>query len=135
MLCWLILTFQLFLRNQVGESSKQGIQAAWSTPIYHVMWWISHFRGIYRALRASQGSSFWYYLKAFGHYVMSQGAPCWLLLVFYICPCILFVIVITTFIVNIIFLIFIRIFIKTSVLFLCGKWTVWFCFFQFLHLF
>ena len=44
LLFWLILLVQLFLRNQVGESSKQGIQAAWSTPIHHVKWWISRFR-------------------------------------------------------------------------------------------
>ena len=35
-LCLLILPLWVFLRNQVGESSKQGIQAAWSTPIHHV---------------------------------------------------------------------------------------------------
>ena len=35
-LCLLILPFIVFLRKQVGESSKQGIQAAWSTPIPHV---------------------------------------------------------------------------------------------------
>ena len=35
-LCLLILPLRVFLRNQAGESSKQGIQAAWSTPIPHV---------------------------------------------------------------------------------------------------
>ena len=35
-LCLLILPLWMFLRNQVGESSKQGIQTAWSTPIHHV---------------------------------------------------------------------------------------------------
>ena len=54
LLFWLILPVQLFLRNQVGESSKSGIQAAWSTPIHHATWWISRFRGIYRALTASE---------------------------------------------------------------------------------
>ena len=34
-------------------------------------------------------SSFWYYLKAFRHYVMLPGAPCLLLWTFYICLCIL----------------------------------------------
>ena len=63
MLCWLVLPLQLFLRNQVGESSKQGIQAAWSTPIHHVKWWISHFRGIYRALAASEVGLFLILLK------------------------------------------------------------------------
>ena len=37
-LCLLILPLRVFLRNQAGESSKQGIQAAWSTPIPHVKW-------------------------------------------------------------------------------------------------
>ena len=54
LLFWWILPVQLFLRNQVGESSKSGIQAAWSTPIHHATWWISRFRGIYRALTASE---------------------------------------------------------------------------------
>ena len=35
-LCLLILLLWVFLRNQMGESSKQGIQVAWYTPIYHV---------------------------------------------------------------------------------------------------
>ena len=35
-LCLLILSLWVFLRNQVEESSKQGIQVAWSTPIHHV---------------------------------------------------------------------------------------------------
>ena len=60
---------------------------------------------------------------------------------FYICLCILLllmaiiVIITITFIVNIILIIFIitRIFMKSSLLFLWGKLTVWFCFFQFLH--
>ena len=60
LLFWLILPVQLFLRNQVGESSKQGIQAAWSTPIHHVKWWISRFRGIYKepCLAASEAGLF-----------------------------------------------------------------------------
>ena len=48
------LTLTVFLRNQVGETFKQGIQAAWPTPIYHVKWWISHLRGVYRTLTASE---------------------------------------------------------------------------------
>ena len=63
LLFWLILPVELFLRNQVGESSKQGIQAAWSTPIHHVNWWISRFRGIYRALSASEVGLFLILLK------------------------------------------------------------------------
>ena len=57
-LFWLILLVQLFLRNQVAESSKQGIQAAWSTPIHYVKWWISCFWGIYRVLEASEAGLF-----------------------------------------------------------------------------
>ena len=29
------ITVKLLLKNQVGESSKQGIQVAWSTAIHH----------------------------------------------------------------------------------------------------
>ena len=36
LLLLLLLLSQLFLRKQVGESSKQGIQVAWSSPINHV---------------------------------------------------------------------------------------------------
>ena len=89
MLLWLILPLQLFLRNQVGEGSKQGIQAAWSTPNHHVKWWRSFFWGICRASQHLRGCSFWYYFRDVGHYVMSQGAPCWFLWVFYIYLCIL----------------------------------------------
>ena len=46
-ICLLILPLQVFLRNQVRESSKQRIQGAWSTSIHHVKWWISCFRGAY----------------------------------------------------------------------------------------
>ena len=63
LLFWLILPAQLFLRNLVGESFKQGIQAAWSTPIHHVKWWISRFRGIYRALAALETWIFLILLK------------------------------------------------------------------------
>ena len=73
----------------MGESSKQGIQAVYSALIHHVKWWWSRFRGVYRAFRASVGNSFWYYLKAFGHYLMSHGAPCWLLWALCIWLCIL----------------------------------------------
>ena len=132
---WLILLLRIFLRNQVGESSKQVIQAAWPTPTHHLQWWISHFRGICRASEGGDrgAGTFSYYLKAFDHYVMSQGAVLVVMGVLYL-P--LHFIIITNFIVNIIFIIsvIIRIFIKSSLLFLWGKLTVWFCFFQFLHL-
>ena len=65
LLFWLILPVELFLRNQVGESSKQRIQLAWSTPIHHVKWWISHFRGIYRALTTSEVDLFLILLKGY----------------------------------------------------------------------
>ena len=58
LLFWIILPVQLLLRNQMGESSKQGIQVAWSTSIHHVKWWINRFRGIYRALAASEARLF-----------------------------------------------------------------------------
>ena len=63
LLFWLILPVQLFLRKQVGETPKQGFKAAWSTPIHHVNWWISRFRGIYRALAASEAGLFLILLK------------------------------------------------------------------------
>ena len=138
----IIIIITVILEKSSGESSKQEIQATWSTPIHHVKWWISRFRGVYRDLTASGGSSFWYYLKAFGHSVMSQGAPLLVVVgvlylpLHFIIIVIIIVIITITFIVNIIFIIFIiiRIFITSSLLFLWGKLTVWFCFFQFLHL-
>ena len=60
LLFWLIWPVELFLRNHVGESSKQ---AAWSTPIHNVKWWISRFRGIYRALAESEVGLFLILLK------------------------------------------------------------------------
>ena len=64
LLFWVILPVQLFLRNKVGESSKQGIQEAWPTPIHHVKWWISRFRDIYRALKVSEAGLFLILLKS-----------------------------------------------------------------------
>ena len=63
LLYWLILPVRLFLRKKVRESSKQGIQAAWSTPIHHLKWRISRFRGIYRTLAASEAGLFLILLK------------------------------------------------------------------------
>ena len=133
---------QLFLTNQVRESFKQGIQAAWSAPIHHVKLWISRFRGVYRDLTASGRELFLILLKGFrpfcnvtrssvvgccGHSISASTS-------YYYCYII--AIITITFIVNIIFIIFIiiRIFITSSLLFLWGKLTVWFCFFQFLQL-
>ena len=164
MFFWLILPLQLFLRSQEGESSKQGILPLFIT--------LSDEQAVLEAyIEPSQhlsGSSFWYYLKTFSHYVMLQGAPCWLLWVFYIWLCILLLLLfllllllflllllllslllplllswwlllllVLHFYVNIIFIIsiIIRILIKSSLLFLWGKLTVWFCFFQFLYLY
>ena len=140
MLCWLILPVQLFLRNLVVESSKQGIQAAWSTPIHHVKWWISRFRGEYRDLAASEGELFLILLKGFRPFCnVTRSSVLVIVGVLYLSLHFIFIvniIVIITFIVNIIFIVFIiiRIFIKSSLRFLWGKLTVWFCFFQFLHL-
>ena len=53
-LCLLILPLWVFLRSQVGESSKQGIQATWSTPIHQVRWWISRSRGAYKTHAVSE---------------------------------------------------------------------------------
>ena len=110
--------------------------------VYYIVW-ISRFRGVYRDLTAYGGISFWYYLKNFSHSVMSQRAPLLVavggilyLPLHFIVIAIIIVIITITFIFNIIFIIFIiiRIFITSSLLFLWGKLTVWFCFFQFLYL-
>ena len=150
-----MLPVQLFLRNQVGESYKQGIQAAWSTPIHPVKWWISRFRGTYRALAASEVGLFFILLEglrplcnvtrssvlvavgvlylplAFYYYCYYYYCCCYYYYYYYYC------IINITFIANIIFIIsiIIRIFIRRSLLFFWVKLTVWFCFFQFLHLF
>ena len=63
LLFWSIFPVQLFLRNQVGKSSKKGIQAEWSTSIHHVKWWISRFRGIYRACVVTEAGLFLILLK------------------------------------------------------------------------
>ena len=145
MLFWLILTLQLFLRNQVRENSKQGIQVAWSTPIHHIKWWIIRFRGLHRALVASDGGLFLILIKGFQSLfnvtrssVLAVVGVLYLSLHFIVIIIIILIVIIIniTFIINIIFviLIIIRIFIESSLLFLWGKWTVWFCFFLFLHL-
>ena len=64
-LCLLILPLWVFLRNQVWESSKQGIQTAWSTPIHHVKWWINRFRDACTTYAASEVEPF-VILAAFG---------------------------------------------------------------------
>ena len=57
------ITGTVILEKKVRESSKQGIQAAWSTPIHHLKWRISRFRGIYRTLAASEAGLFLILLK------------------------------------------------------------------------
>ena len=137
MLFWLILLLQIFLRNRVGESSKQVIQGAWSTPTHHLKWWISHSRGIYRASEGGDtvgGGAFLILFKGF--WPLCNVTRSSMLVVMGVLYLPLHFIIIINFIVNIIFMIsiIIRIFIKSSLLFLWGKLTVWFCFFQFLHL-
>ena len=140
MLCWLILPLQLFLRNQVGESSKQGIQAVWSTSIHLFKWLISRFKSVYRTFTLSERELFLILLKGPRplYNVTRSSVLVALPLHFIIIVIIVVVITITfTFIINIIFIIviIIRIFIKSSLLFLWVSWPIiWFCFFQFLHL-
>ena len=139
MLSWLILPLQLFLRNQVGESSKQGIQAVWSTLIHHFKWLITRFRGVYRTLTLSERELFLILLKGPRPlYNVTRSSVLVALPLYFIIIVIIVVITITfTFIINIIFIIviIIRIFIKSSLLFLWVSWPIiWFCFFQFLHL-
>ena len=102
---------------------------------------VSRFSGVFRALTASYRSSFWYYLKALGHYIISQGAPfgcCGVLymlldfIIFIIVVIItIIIIIVVAVVVNVIFIISItiRILIKSSLLFLWVKLTIWFCFF------
>ena len=72
-LCLLTLPLWVLLRNQVVECSKQGIQAAWSTPIHHVKWWISRFRGACRAYAASKVELF-VILAAFGPLYVTESS-------------------------------------------------------------
>ena len=55
------ITVTVILEKSSGGGSKQGIEAAWSTPIHDVKWWISHFRGMHmphRNLTASEEELF-----------------------------------------------------------------------------
>ena len=67
------ITVMVFLKNQVGESSKQRSQAAWSTPIHHVKWWISRFRGAYRTQVAFEVELF-VILAAFGLLYVTESS-------------------------------------------------------------
>ena len=120
-----------------GESSKQGIQVAWSTPIHHVKWWISRFRGIYRVLAASEGELFLISLNGFWplcyvtrSLVLVVAGVLYLPLHFIIINIAIIIIIINIIIViiiisfvNFIFIlsVIIRTFIKISLLFLWGK--------------
>ena len=142
-LCLLILLLWVFLRNQMGESSKQGIQVAWYTPIYHVKWWISRFRGAFRTHAASE-------VVLLGR-CMSQRDRYWVLWQSYMCFVILSLLLLLLILLllslllsllllisDIIFITFIIIrllgfLIKNSLVFLWGKLKAFFCFLQFLH--
>ena len=119
----LILPLWVFLRSHMGESSKQGIQAAWSTSIHYVKWWISHFSGIYSTPTACEVELFlilvkglWPLYNVIRSSVLIAVRVLFLPLYFITIIIIIFII---TFIFNIIFIIFIitRIFIKNSLLF------------------
>ena len=141
LLCWLILPLQLFLKNLVGESCKEGTQATWSTPIHHSKLWIRRFRDV--SLSTSEGELFLILLEGFRPWcnvtrssvLVVVGVLC-LPLHFIIIAILIIVIFISNFIVTINFIVFIiiRIFIKNSLLFLWGELTAWLCSFQFLHL-
>ena len=141
---WLILHPQVFLRNQVGESSKQGIQVAWSSPIHHVKWWISCFRSVCRTYAASEVELF-VILAAFGPLYVTESSILGAVRVLHVFRhfiiifiIIVIIVVVITIITNIIFITFIIIrllgfLIKNSLLFLWGKLKVYVCFLQFLH--
>ena len=128
-----------------GEGvSKQGIQAAWSTPIHHVKWWRSRFRGVCRAYAASEVDLF-VILTAFGPLYVTESSIlgavrvlhvfCHFIIIFVI---IVIIVAVITIIINIIFITFIIIrllgfLIKNSLLFLWGKLKVYVYFPQFLH--
>ena len=61
LLCYLILPLQVFLRNLLGK--KQGIQAAWPTPIHQ--WWINRVRDVYRTLTTFEMELFLILFKDF----------------------------------------------------------------------
>ena len=120
----LILPLWVFLRSHMRESSKQGIQAAWSTPIHYVKWWISHFRGVYSTLTACEVELFLILVKGLWPlYNVIRSSVLIAVRVLFLSPCFIIIIIIVifiiTFIFNIIFIIFIitKIFIKNSLLF------------------
>ena len=116
--------------------------------IYHINWWISHFRGIYWTLTASEMELFLILLKGFWPLYNVKRSSVLVVVellclpLHFILPIIIIivvfvvaVVVVVVAIVNIIFIIFVvRIFIMNSLLFLWNKLTVWFCFLQFLLL-
>ena len=141
-LCLLILSLWVFLRNQLGESSKQGIEVAWCTPIHHVKWWISRFRGVCRTYAASEVELF-VILVALRPLNVTESSIFYAVRVLnvfhhFIIIIIIIVVVVITVIINIILITFIFIrslgfSIKTSLMFLWGKLKVYVCFPQFLY--
>ena len=142
----IVILINITGRVILEKSSGEEFQAS-STPIHHVKWWINRFKVMYRALAASEVGLFFILLKGLeplcnvtrSSVLVAVGVLylplhcinyCYFYWRCYHC------IINITFIVNIIFIIsiIVRIFIKSSLLFLWGKLTVWFCFFQFLHL-
>ena len=144
-----MLPLGVLLRNHVGEGSKKVIQAAWSTPIHHVKWWISCFRSAYRTQAAFKVELFMT-LAAFGLLYVTESLVFGAVRVlhvfrhFIIIIIIIIVIIINTIIVVIITLISIIVItfiikllgflIKDSLLFRWGKLKICFCLLQFLHM-
>ena len=125
------------LKNQVRESSKQGIQADWSTPIHHFKWWISRFRDAYRTHKTSEMELIVILINCFRPlYNVTKSSVLVVgvldLPLHFIITII--IVIILTIIINIIFMTVIITRIFDSLLFLWGKLTVWFCFLRFLHL-
>ena len=107
-LCLLTLPLQVFLRNQVGQSSKQRIQEAWSTTIHHIKWCISRFRGAYRTHATSEVEFFVILVNGFQPLYNVTG--CSVLLVVKILDLprhFIIIVIIITIIINIIFITFI----------------------------
>ena len=141
-----MLPLGVLLRNHVGESSKKVIQAAWSTPIHHVKWWISCFRSAYRTQAAFKVELFMA-LAAFGLLYVTESlvfGAVRVLHVFRHFIIIIIIVIINTIIVVIITLISIIVItfiikllgflIKDSLLFWWGKLKICFCLLQFLHM-
>ena len=138
----------MFLRNQVGQSSKQGIQAPWSTPINYLKRLIGRFRGACRTNAVSEVELF-VLLATFRLLYVTESSVLGAVrdlhvfrhsiiitvIIIIIIIIIILIIVVFTIIVNITFIIIglLGFLIKNSFLFLQGKLKVYVCFHQFLH--